>query len=375
MHKLVDAACRRAAGIGAGVILTGGLVGGVLLTPGTAYAATPVDTTTAITGTTQTSTPPGTTLNVQVSVTAASGTVWPAGIVKVSAGWGGCALTLTQEGSSAVGVGNCSIDHLRGGTYTLTAKYEGSDSFNWSVSNPDTVTIGSAPVFDADSPPLTAVNGQGYSYTFHADGSPAPGYALDSAAPGWLHINPGTGTVWGTVPDWVTSFSYSVTATNSQGSATAGPYTVFVNHGHRHGHGNVDTFLSCTAKVFTGQRGSCTLFVTNRGFGPASDVTAQVALPAQLRADYCGYFFNFGCRIFDNTAFENLGTLNPGQTKTLTVVFTARTGFGLFGWHRGHPFTVRVVGSAASFPNFGFDGHRVSFSIAYVTIIPRGHWW
>jgi hypothetical protein len=371
MHKLIDSACRRAAGMAAGVILTGGLVGGVLLTPGTAYAATPVDTATAITGTTPTPASHGTTLNVQVSVTPASGTVWPAGTVKVSAGWDGCALTLAQEGSSAVGVGNCNIYDLRGGTYTLTAKYEGSDSFNWSVSNPDTVTIGSAPVFDADSPPLTAANGQGYGYTFHADGSPAPSYALDSAAPGWLHINSGTGTVWGTVPDWASSFSYSVTATNSLGSATAGPYTVY----SRHGRVNVDTFLNCTSRVFTGQRGSCTLFVSNRGFSPASDVIAQIALPPQLRADFCGYFFNFGCRIFDNTAFENLGTLNPGQTKELTVVFTARTGFSLFGWHRGHPFTVKVVGLAASSRGFGFGGHRVSFSTAYVTIIPRGHWW
>jgi hypothetical protein len=105
-------------------------------------------------------------------------------------------------------------------------------------------------------------------------------------------------------------------------------------------------------------------------------VTAQIALPRQLRADFCGFFFNFGCRISGNTAFENLGTLNPGQTKELSVVFTARTGFGLWGPHPGHRFTVKVVGSAAAAANnWWFFGQRVSFSTAYVTIIPRGFWW
>jgi Bacterial Ig-like domain (group 3) len=371
MHKLIRAACRRGAGVATGVVLAGGLVGGVLLTPGTAYAGTTlVDTTTAITGTTQTSTWHGTTLNVQVSVTPASGTVWPSGTVKVSDGWGGCSLALVQEGTTAVGVGNCNIYNLRGGTYTLTATYEGSSVFNESVSASETVTVGSAPVFTADSPPLTATNGQGYSYTFHANGSPAPSYALGAGSPGWLHINSSTGTVWGTVPSWARSFSYSVTASNSVGTATAGPYTVNI----RHAFVNVNTYLSCTSKVYTGQRGSCTLWVTNRGFSPASNVNARIALPSQLRADYCGYFWSFGCRISNNTASENLGTLNPGQTKELTVVFTAKSGFNLFGWNHGWRFTVRVVGSAST-GNWWFFGQRSSTSVAYVTIIPRGIWW
>ena len=110
---------------------------------------------------------------------------------------------------------------------------------------------------------------------------------------------------------------------------------------------------------------------------PARSVPAKIALPSQLRADYCGhsYFFNFGCTISGNTAHENLGTLKPGQTKELTVTFTAKTGFNLWGWHRGHRFTVRVVGSATSFGNWWFIGHRASYSTAYVTIIPRGFWW
>ena len=36
MHRIIDLACRRTAGVAAGAVLLGGLAGGVLLTPGTA---------------------------------------------------------------------------------------------------------------------------------------------------------------------------------------------------------------------------------------------------------------------------------------------------------------------------------------------------
>ena len=372
MHNVIGAACRRMAGLATGLILgVGGLAGAVLLTPGTAYAGTTVATTTAITGTTQSPGFHGTTLNVQVSVTPASGTVWPAGTVKVSDGSDGCQVTLAQSGSTAVGVGNCNIGPLHAGTYTLTATYEGSSSFGSSVSGQDTVTIGHAPVFYADSPSLTATNGGVYSYTFGAKGFPAPSYALGSGAPGWLHINASSGTVWGTVPDWATSFSYSVTATNSAGSATAGPYRVHIQR-HRV---FINTSLNCTPQVFSGRQGACTLAVTNVGRGSAPDVTAQINLPSQLRALYCAHsWWNPGCTISGNAASGNLGTLRPGQTRTLSVVFAAKSSHGIWGWHHFHTITVKVTGFAASHAGFfGFGGR--SFSTAYVTIVPKGWWW
>ena len=136
MHNLIGAACRRTAGLAAGVILCGGIAGGVLLTPGTALADTAVATTTAITGTSQSPDPAGTTLTVRVSVTPASGTAWPAGTVKVSDTAGdSCTLTLAQDGSHAVGVGTCDITGLTGGFYKLTASYAGSSAFSSSVSD------------------------------------------------------------------------------------------------------------------------------------------------------------------------------------------------------------------------------------------------
>jgi Putative Ig domain len=46
--------------------------------------------------------------------------------------------------------------------------------------------------------------------------------------PAGLTLDTTTGMVSGTVPAGITSFSYSVTATNMAGTATAGPYTVMV---------------------------------------------------------------------------------------------------------------------------------------------------
>jgi Bacterial Ig-like domain (group 3) len=288
MHNVIAAACRRSGGLAAGLVLGAGLAGSVWLTPGTALAGTTVATTTAITGTTQSPGHHHTTLNVQVSVTPASGTVWPSGIVKVSDGPGGCQLTLVQDGTTAAGVGNCDIYDLQGGTYTLTAAYEGSSSFGSSASGPDTVTVGPTPVT-------------------------------------------------------------------------------------RH-HVAIAANLSCPSKVYAGQQGSCTLSVTNPGRFSAPDVTAQVSLPPQLRAQYCGRFWpHRGCTISGNTASENLGTLRPGQTRTLTVAFVAKSGHGIWGGHRFQTIKVKVAGSAASDGGLRGSGGR-SYSTAYVTIVPRG-WW
>jgi hypothetical protein len=373
MHKVIGAVCHRTAGVTAGLLLTGGLVGGVLLAPGTAYAQNLVGTTTAITGVTQSSGSHGTNLDVSVSVTPASGTTSPTGAVKVSAGWGSCYAGLSEEGTSAVSVGSCDIYNLPAGNYTLTAAYNGSSTFSGS-STSEPVTIAAALAFTADSPPLTATQGQGYSYTFQASGSPAPTYSLGGGAPSWLHINSSTGTVWGTVPWWAGSFSYTVTASNSSGSVTAGPFKVWVRHAYV--NVNINTSLSCPSKVWTGTRGVCTLWVTNNGSNTATDVNAQIALPKQLRADYCGYLWNWqsGCSISNNTAYENLGSLAPGQTKALSVVFTAKSGWSLFGWNHGWRFSVEVVGSASA-GNSWWYGQRSSTSDAWVTIVPHGHWW
>ena len=80
------------------------------------------------------------------------------------------------------------------------------------------------PVFTTASPPLAVAAGVALDYTFAAQ--PASAYALAPGAPQWLKIDPTSGELSGTVPTGTTSFSYSVTATDAAGSATAGPFFV-----------------------------------------------------------------------------------------------------------------------------------------------------
>jgi hypothetical protein len=292
MHNLIGAACRRTAGLAAGVVLCGGIAGGVLLTPGPALADTAVATTTAITGTSPSPDSAGTTtLNVQVAVTPASGTAWPAGTVKVSDTAGdSCPVTLAQSGTSAVGTGSCNLTGLAGGFYRLTASYAGSSAFGASVSGRDAVYV-------------------------------------------------------------------------------------------KHRQADVATRLSCTPKVYTGKDGACTLSVTDKSSFPARDVTAQVSLPSPLKALHCSsstrgsFWWDRSCTISHNTASENFATLKPGQTRTLSVVFAAKTSRALWGWHRFHSVIVKVTGSAASNQGWYGSGGPDSHSAAYVKIVPRGWWW
>ena len=92
-----------------------------------------------------------------------------------------------------------------------------------------TVRTPTPPSFTADTPPSSATAGQAYWYTFKATGTPAPTFALESGAPDWLSIDANTGTVSGTPPSSIQSFSFSVTASNGASpDATAGIFVVTV---------------------------------------------------------------------------------------------------------------------------------------------------
>jgi hypothetical protein len=84
-----------------------------------------------------------------------------------------------------------------------------------------------APAFISATPPATAPKSTPYAYDFRATGSPAPTYAL-VGAPAWMSIDATTGTVSGIVPSDAQTFSFFVTATNSAGSASSGPFEVAV---------------------------------------------------------------------------------------------------------------------------------------------------
>jgi hypothetical protein len=388
MHNLVSTVSRRKVGLAASVVLVGGMAGGLLLAPGTAFATGSDGTTTAVTATVS-----GGNVSVDVEVTPSSviSNTYPTGTVEVTDGiaGSGCFLTLVQDTPAhpGSGTGNCTLSGLPAGNYTLTASYPGDSNFEKS-SGTVAITIGSAPAFTSDSPPLSVTPGGNYSYTFVASGNPAPTYSLASGAPGWLSINSSTGALSGTVPWGTSSFTYSVEASNNLGTATAGPFTVNVTRNGGHpggGYGQLATNLYCTTPVHAGARGTCTLWVTNRGSASDSSVNAEIDLPWQLSADFCGHGWNSGwynwyCSISGNTATESFGTLWPGQTRSLTVTFTAHSSRYLWGSGSQWVDHVRVVGAAEAnqglhlgWNPWGGGGVVQSFSEAFVNILP--HWW
>ena len=417
MHRLIEVVGRRSAGVAAGVILTGGMVGGVLLTASPASAA-------ETTVTTVSASAQGSTINVHASVSPSGG----GGSISVSGAGAGCSIQVGGGGMGGPGFGGgggpggCQITGVTPGPYTLTATYSPADMTDYSGSSASaSVTVagsqnnnppnnnppqqnGNAPQFTADSPP-SSVSGSSYSYQFSASNSPS--YQL-VGAPSWLSIN--NGMVLGNIPNGTNSFSFSVYAWNQWGHHTVGPFWVYFHQHQNYNHHNyfnyaetnLSTSLYCTSPVYNGGSGSCTLRVSNsnqnffwgpgqynnNNFGPynnnfgqdfASDITAQISLPSQLKAEYCGYSYSYynGCHIYGNTAYENIGNLYPGHSTSLTVHFRVQSGFNIWGYnHHGNSFWVRVTGSASSNRgNFNFFGRGQSYSTAYVQIRPYGIWW
>ena len=118
----------------------------------------------------------------------------------IESAWGLSSLTSNDGGASAMS------DFFGGGTTT-------------------------PPAFTADAPPTSASAGAAYSYTFQASGTPAPTFALASGAlPTGLALGGTTGLLSGT-PAAAGTFTFTVSATNSAGTATTPPITITVAPG------------------------------------------------------------------------------------------------------------------------------------------------
>ena len=158
------------------------------------------------------------------------------------------------------------------------------------------VTGDTPPFFTAASPPETLLAGSSFEYTFSAAGYPPPTYTLSPGAPSWLTIDPSTGRLTGAVPAGIVNFSYSVTATNSFGSRTAGPFftaaatpvsvtgTVRYSNGEPVAYGVVDACLA--------SGGLCYSTVTNVsgafsvGAIPGTTIVLSVYPPQGKAEDY-----------------------------------------------------------------------------------------
>jgi hypothetical protein len=156
------------------------------------------------------------------------------------------------------------------------------------------------------------------------------------------------------------------------GSSDTSGYWVTVSSGQH--HSSLSTRLNCPQQVTTGRRGTCTLSVTDNGWSSATGVRASISLPSALSARDCSTNTNSGsghpwgwkpCSISRNIASTNFGTISPGQTKTLSVTFTAH----LSSWQQNHGRMNRV-----SVHGFAWDNSRSSSSSAAVVIMPLLYW-
>jgi hypothetical protein len=331
-------------------VLTGGMLGGVLLTASPASAAV------TTTSTSVSATAHGSTIDVYASVSPAGG----GGSISISGAGSGCSIPVGGGGGGRGGLfggggggggGGCQITGLAPMTYTLTATYTPADAADYSGSTAQTtVTVSAGPTTPVYNHQQQNNNNNNNQQNNNNNNNQQ----------------------------------------NNNNNQQKQNYN-YRNYSH-YAETNLSTSLYCTSPVHIGGSGSCTLWVSNSNrnffFGPgqynnnnygpnynnnfgqdfASDVTAQISLPWPLRAEYCGSYYS-GCHIYGNTAYENIGNLYPGHSASLTVHFGVQPGFNIWGYDQGNPFLVIVHGSASSNHGiFTFFGRGQSSSTAYVWI-------
>ncbi len=234
---------------------------------------------------------------------------------------------------SVTGPDGTALDYQEPGTCVIDANQAGNAGYAAAPTVTASIAVEQVPTFTLDPPPATGTVRQSYTYTFAAAGVPAPAYSLAPGAPPWLSIDATSGALSGTPPTGTTSFTYSVIATNSVGSATAGPFTVAVATPTDSRLAEVSAALSCPAAVQVRADASCTLTVANAGPATARFVTASIRLPFR----FWRVSSSRGGLWFGNAGVWFVRSLSPGSSATFTVGFQARM-----------PGRGRVVGAGIS---------------------------
>jgi uncharacterized repeat protein (TIGR01451 family) len=253
----------------------------------------------------------------------ASGTVGGSATLTATGGASGKPVVFSVDPTSGAGVCTVSgangttVNYTAAGNCVIDANQAGDADYAAAPQVTQAITVNQAPAFVVGSPPLTATAGQPYDYTFAASGTPAPGYALASGAPSWLSVDASTGEVTGTPPAGTTSFSYTVTATNVAGEATAGPFTVTVTKAST--NANISAVLHCPASMTAGGTGTCTLTVANAGPATASNVNAAIVLPSALSETSC----SSGCARHGNVYTWTQASLGDGASAQFSITVKA----------------------------------------------------
>ncbi len=252
-----------------------------------------------------------------------TGTAGGSASLTATGGGSGNPVVFTVDASSGAGVCHVSgtngstVNYTGAGSCVIDANQAAGNGYAAAAQVQQTITVYQAPAFVLDSPPLTAVAGQAYDYTFEASGAPAPTYALASGAPSWLSVDASTGEVTGTPPAGTSTFSYKVTATNVAGVVTAGPFTVTV--AKPSSDADISAMLSCPASMTVGGTGTCTLTVANAGPATASQVAAGILLPAALSEISC----TSGCARHANALTWTLTSLASGASAKFAITVKA----------------------------------------------------
>jgi hypothetical protein len=120
------------------------------------------------------------------------------------------------------------------GTTAFSYQVTATNSVGSATSAEQSITVVVAPASVTITGPDSQVVGTLYQATATSSGADvAPTYALVPGAPSWLSIDPSSGAISGTIPEGDPPFySYSVTATDSDGSATSDEQFVTIAMGN-----------------------------------------------------------------------------------------------------------------------------------------------
>ena len=277
-------------------------------------------------------------------------------------------LTLTSAGVLA---GNPSA--AGSFTFAVTA----GNSAGSATSGSTTITVAPtpvAPVFTAAAPPATGMVGSGYAgYTFAATGVPAPTFAVTGLLPLGLSLT-SAGVLSGT-PIVVGSSTFTVSATNSAGTATTSSLTIVV------APATVTPFFLLAAPPATGTVGTAYAGYAYTAFGVPTPTfsLATGTLPTGLTLTSAGVLAGTpsaaGTFTFTVTTTNSAGSATAGS-QTITVapapvapVFTAASPplTGTFGTaYAGYTFAASGVPAATFTVDTGFLPFGLSLSSAGV---------
>jgi len=261
----------------------------------------------------------------------------------------------TFDVASGVLPGGLALDQTSGllsgtpttsGTFTFQVR-AGNGVGSPAVTDLMTITVAAAPaapIFTASSPVSDTVVGAAYAYTFTASGNPAPSFSVASGAvPPGLILGP-DGTLTGTSSQ-AGSFTFTVQASNSQGSATTAALTISVKPRPQ---APVFTASSPPAAATVGTPYSYT-FAASGNPAPSYSVTADSSLPPGVSlnpasGELSGTPTSAGTFTFTAQASNGI---DPPATQSVTITVSERTTPPLFT--ASDPPATGTVGTSYSY--------------------------